>query len=391
MTSLLEQFKAKYGSSAYQILISLMKTIAQSVKEREEFVKYKYIPLLTVACFGNLAIAVYFTRIYRRRIGKMSCYHFVIVLLAVVDFVTVTYDGATSIFARQKIRGPDMNLLGLSVVISFQLSMTTASCWVLVLLSCERYRSIVHPFKRRLRKRDVCIIFTVGWLVCVTLYIILCYSLLIRSSNRADTLMPIMVVTLALDCAIPSVFMAIFCTRINRYIGKSEARLRCKSDNLEATLTTSRTTIAERTTDGDNSDNDHISYANSRNTLSKRNNNSNIINNNNNKNNNNRRQRSNRNASKTLRNLILLYAVLVWPGRIVIFNNSLLLKFDYFFFIENYRLLNIIEEVSGTWILLNHMVNVFVYAILIRDFRLFLWKLMSCGRRFKVCVHDMSK
>ena len=88
----------------------------------------------------------------------------------------------------------------------------------------------------------------------------------------------------------------------------------------------------------------------------------------------NRRSQQNECANKTLRNLIIVYICLVWPGRIFLIISFLLQKYKTLLYFENYRLVCILEETFNLWVHLNNVVNVFVYAILIGKFRSFLRK-----------------
>lgn len=90
-------------------------------------------------------------------------------------------------------------------------------------------------------------------------------------------------------------------------------------------------------------------------------------------------KRRNKLALKTLRNLIIVYIACVFPGRLVIAGLNLEDRYRtggtervyYFYFVQ---------ELFSLIALFNYVVNVFVYAVMIKDFRKFILTLITFGR-----------
>lgn len=87
-------------------------------------------------------------------------------------------------------------------------------------------------------------------------------------------------------------------------------------------------------------------------------------------------KKRNRVALRTLRNLIIVYIACVFPGRIVVAgihiddNYQTEGRRDYF---------NLVHELFSLVSLFNNVVNVFVYAAMIKDFRKFILSIFTFG------------
>ena len=138
-----EDFAEKYGNFTQQL-----------DRFRADLSPFIHLPIPIVGLFGNIAIIMYFVKMYRYRVRRMSTYHFMIVLLAMVDLMVVLFNSLAAIVLKEIIGALGIDKIPI-IVIVIQVGSTTASCWVLVMLSYERYRSIVHPFKNTLKK-NIC-------------------------------------------------------------------------------------------------------------------------------------------------------------------------------------------------------------------------------------------
>ena len=92
-----------------------------------------------------------------------------------------------------------------------------------------------------------------------------------------------------------------------------------------------------------------------------------------------RRNKKNKKTTKTLRNNVIIYIFCVWPGRLGFIASFYLYKYEFWFYMKNYLIFSILDESFIFLVYVNNVANVFVYAFMIRKFRSFLWKLVSCG------------
>ena len=136
-----ERLMKKYTLSQIEEMFA---SLVRAKKISADFKSFGYIPIALLGFFGNIVIIV-----NKIRIERMSTYHFLIILLAIIDFCAITVGSIGSIAFKENtlIHGKWFPL--------FKRGSTTTSYWMLVMLSYERYRSIVHPFKERFKKMPV--------------------------------------------------------------------------------------------------------------------------------------------------------------------------------------------------------------------------------------------
>ena len=103
---------------------------------------------VSIGILGNILIIAYFLHRNRRNIGKMSSYHFLMILLAIFDSVTC-WGLALSKYQQNW----EMSALSCQLGASALEVMSLASIWALVLIFYERYRGILYPFGKRLNKK----------------------------------------------------------------------------------------------------------------------------------------------------------------------------------------------------------------------------------------------
>ena len=58
---------------------------------------FGYIPILSLGLLGNIVIIVYFIKINKKHFRKMSTYHFLIIILAIIDLVVILCGSILSI------------------------------------------------------------------------------------------------------------------------------------------------------------------------------------------------------------------------------------------------------------------------------------------------------
>ena len=328
---IIEDLKEYYTSSEF---LQIKASFERVSKIQAVLRTFKFIPILIPGLLGNMVITIYFLKISMNRVGRMSTYHFLIVLLAIIDLVVIIL-GTVSSILYNSIQYQKLDAI---VLIIFKEGSTTASYWVLLMLSYERYRRIVHHFKRKSKKRYVFLVWICLWIACILVHLPI--SIAFFKDPNSETLEHLLPMHLMLDCILPSVFLAFFSCRISRFLKTANKSIRVTNEG-----TSSSAVVASSTNPSIN-----------------------------------RRSQQNAYANKTLRNLIIVYICLVWPGQILYVVLHLLVKYKTHLYIENYMLFCVLEETVEILVVLNNAVNVFVYAIMITKFRSFLWRLVFCGR-----------
>ena len=109
------------------------------------------IAFLGIGFFGNMLIIIYFVKVNKNKLLKMSAYHFLIVQLAIVDaFICVVFP--ISISLTDHFTYGRLSTLHFCLKIVFSSSMVV-SAWILMFISFLRYRSIAHPLTPLWSKR----------------------------------------------------------------------------------------------------------------------------------------------------------------------------------------------------------------------------------------------
>ena len=328
--SIVEKIMEKYTISE---ILEILASVKKIDKSNADFKTFGYIPILLAGLLGNIIIIVYFIKINKIRIKRMSTYHFLIILLAITDLAAIISGCIYSIVFNKSTINNDQETWGWLAEIKE--SFVTTSCWMLPLLYYDRYRSIVHPFDRRMKKK-VAFYF---W-ICILVVRILIYVVSIFVLGRNDELSQdyfkeeilVSVVVVCIDCVLPFIALIFSYWKISRYLAKNNI-----NKTTSATASTSSQIQSRRDT--------------------------------------------NKIASKTIRNLVILNVCLVWPGRILVLALFSYFLGDFTFLLERYLLFTVLKEIAYVLILLNNVVNVFVYAVMIKDFRSFLWRLVPCGKK----------
>ena len=297
--------------------------------------------MVPLGVLGNLLIIIYFIKINcvnnSKNLSKMSVYHYLIIQLAVFDLITSV---ATST-AIMEFHGPTWRAghLVCTIVIPLAIGLLPfVSCWILVLISFERYRSITQPFAQKgtKMKYSLILVFTIVFGIAILVPLMM-KAKLITTSNLEDpddsqlhcgdgmrNFDAIDYVIYGgflriLDCFIPASLMYSFYRRIRVWINSEVSHLPLTEESKK------------------------------RNDV----------------------------ALRTLRNLIIVYIVTVFPGRLVV---SVLHLDDNFRDNVTTRYFNFVHQLFSLISLLNNVVNVFVYAVIIKDFRRFLLTLFTFGR-----------
>ena len=286
----------------------------------------------------NSLIIIYFMKVHRKKLVKMNSYHFLNINLAVTDlFVTV----GAPIFASNFYKRSSWELgdFGCRFFFPFFAKVCpTVSCWLLVLISYARYRSIVHPLRAKINKMKYC-------LVCIWLWVLGILSNIYLFMNVALKERRSMTV-----CAFTGKYQHNIIYQAVNYVLESF---------LPLGIMLSLYYRMKRTMTAQERENPFL--------LSER-----------------IRQR-NQTALKTIRGLIFLFAATTVPVRICnifILTISLLSYHSDLNFYRIYsRYFLLVFFFSKFVFYLNNALNIFIYAKMIPGFREFLWPVITFGCR----------
>jgi len=270
---------------------------------------YVVFVLLVVGVFGNLLITVYFVKINAKKLKKMTSYHFLIVILAFTDLL---FSISTSINMAPIVHKSLLNTATEFIV----LPLISLSIWILVLMSIERFRSIVHPFEKKLKKRTFFGMSVFMMLVFTGLHSSYRFGITAKSSYSTGFI--VISTIILLENILPLAIMVYFYRRICKKIKESQMpyiEIKHKNDS----------------------------------------------------------QKRNKKAMKTLKWLIIIYTFSITPSRI--FGITILAANKF----------NIISSsiwpklILYTLFLANNIINVFVYARMMKRFRKFLLNVFTFG------------
>ena len=301
----------------------------------------RIVPAFSVfGAIGNVLIMVYFLKLNSGKLKDMSSYHFLIIELAVIDFVvSIGTPFYIYIFYNNEwVLGEFACTVGYPFMMSI---CPLISCWLLVLLSYDRYRSITQPFKVRISKRIYFLASIVLFMLAFLPFIPFIQKTVVYKddANRLQCLDGMhafkgihyvfySMVFCSTDCFLPASLLYFFYRNIWR-------KLR------DETPTAANMELEER----------------------------------------------NRVALHTLRNLIFVYVLTVFPGRLVVTS---------FHIYENFMTvdvsaMHVFHELFSLLSLLNNIVNIFVYTVIIKDFRLYLWKIFTFSIIRRKCGASRNK
>lgn len=313
---------------------------AQNLQKLGDIIsKNLYWFIMPMGVTGNLLIIAHFIKINvarNKKLSKMNSNHFLIIQLAVVDLIICI---AIPILFREFYEptwrwGWFGCIIALPILIQ---PLPYISLWILVLISYERYRSITKPFVSKATKCQCSIAIMMIMLSCCFSFVpyMLNTRLIVDDQGSTQCLdalrglsstyfVPYLIFLRVLDCFLPSSLMYFFYRRIRNWMNEEVNRFPLTEES----------------------------------------------------------KRRNKLALKTLRNLIIVYIACVFPGRLVIAGLNLEDRYRaggtervyYFYFVQ---------ELFSLIALFNYVVNVFVYAVMIKDFRKFILTLITFGRLWK--------
>ena len=289
-----------------------------------------FLTIAPIGIAGNLLIIIYFLKVNFGKWRKMSLYNFLIIQLAIVDMVTSVLN---SYIIHEFYEGTwRLGELGCTFGIGFMIgTLPYLSCWVLVLISYERYRSITQPFAISGTKCKYSIFICVILVLCSLPFVpFMLKSRLVKDGDMVEcedgmrkfSGIEFLLYAFALrtlDCFLPAVLLCFFYRRIRNWMLN-------ESNDFPLTEESKR-----------------------RNSM----------------------------ALNVLRNLIIVYIASVFPGRLVVTglhieDNFLNGELKYYF--------KLFHQLFSLISILNNLVNVFVYAFMMKDFRRFLLTLITFGQ-----------
>ena len=290
---------------------------------RETYSYGAYISLLTIGTIGNGFIIVYFLKINKKKIQKMTPYHFLLTSLAVIDNLVSI---GSPVFHLNRFNWRSNKFICKYFNIFFDMTLPTYSIWILAMISYERYRKMVYPFKASITKSTVLIILVLLFVACTGLYVplmigqfsqYLCSGYATGLDTKHITMY--LIGNICTDCMIPSVLIVWFYYRISIKV-KSFHKIRKNLDNNQQLDNHIRRKVARR----------------------------------------------------TLRTLIAMYILFVYPGRLGFISIICIAFYDPLLYNRHYSVFNTIIGFLNISIYFNNMGNVFIYAWLIVGFRRFL-------------------
>jgi len=306
-------------------------------QENNPWYIYVNLSFFLLGTIGNVLIIVYFTKINTKKLKKTSSRHFLVILLAFTDLIVCI--GAPLSYYYTRVFGLKANSFlcyfrGITMRI-----FPMFSIWVLVLMSYERHRSIVYPFEDKIKKRSFFIAYIFMLLLDSGIYV---YPTLLVIPDKGFCRIVINTNFLlffgfefTFDCILPFVSMIYFYKQICKTINGSSAASGSSSSASESSSTA--TGVSLQNTD--------LSQQQLQ------------------------QHRRNKTAMKTLKWLIIIYMLSIFPGRFM----ELLRMFRSYL---NLQYSQMLIDFAFLIRLTNNMVNILVYVSMIKGFRKYLIKII---------------
>ena len=126
-----------------------------------------HLSIFIIGSIGNSLIIVYFVKRQKHGLKKMSSYHFLIIQLAIADLLVSICVPMFNYMAP-----PNLNEFLCKIHHIVVMGLSTVSCVILVVLSYERHRAIVYPFKPKPTKLKIQILCMLIWILFLSVFII---------------------------------------------------------------------------------------------------------------------------------------------------------------------------------------------------------------------------
>ena len=309
-----------------------------------------FIMLAMVGVIGNSSLLIYFLKLHKKNFRKMGSYHFLIIVLAVLDIFCCISTTAAYYFDWQI----EWSFGKVACIVSLPLQVYTLpniSFWVVGLLAYERYRNIVHPFARKLGIKAYCLLLLLTALMSASCFYFgemlenkrtfLTYNNItycqIHVRDVSSVGFRIGASGIATFVILPAVVNMVCVHKIFKYIRQNSMQ------------------VSKQRRHGRNTNNNNRINS----TINQR----------------------NRNAFKILMLLVLIYILSVLPGRMYMLGwgyNFSTEDYNFDFDTKHYVLLWT-SMVARILFLTNNVVNFFVYAYMVKGFRKFLISALTLG------------
>ena len=288
-----------------------------------------------IGSFWNLLIIIYFVKINLKSLKKTSSYHFLIIKLAVVDLCTSV--GVSITFHFNAKPTWELGTFGCILMKNFVDGVCPmVSCWLLVLISFARFRSVLYPLRERINKKKYSLVCLFIWILAFLLNV---YAFMtinemeIQGATRCysdapyEKMITFMFLKYFLDSFIPFAIMLVLYYKMKKRLNAEE------NENSFAL--------------------------------------------------NNQSRQRNRRALRIIRGLLFLFAITMILGRVLMILSWALAFFEsnYFplFWTFHYVFIQMLSPLLSLNFFMNNILNIFIYAKMIPGFRSFLLTVVTFG------------
>lgn len=295
-----------------------------------QILNYITLIIFTFGCIGNILIIFYFTKIDRKKKKSMTAYHFLITVLAILDWnvcaMKIVKTALMVIYHNERMK---INLMMEKVLhllsTYFYRCLTATSIYILVIISFLRYQRITNPFRPAWNKSIYFMLCFLSWCLCTGIWLFVFFVKFAKSW----LLDPIVI------GVFPLIMLCFFYYKMFKSLKTNHNNNRNSRKSKESISRSSSTIIANDQT-----------------------------------------KERNMVALRTVKYLIVVYFVTVVLVKIVLYSFVVPPEME----MENFLLY---ESYVDFFYMINNMANVLVYAKLICGFRCFLKKFFTCGRMVK--------
>ena len=303
----------------YVVNASTKNALESGVILHQQIVNYTTLIIFTIGSFGNLLIIIYFTKVDKKKFKSMSAYHFLLTLLAILDCSVCVLKIVNTALMLNYFND---RITGESNVGRVYRCLTSASIYVLVIISYLRYRKITSPFRPAWSKKTYFILCFLNLLFCTGIWLFL----ILFPFNGWQMIDPIVFGVVPLIMLSFFYYKMVKILNINR---NNNSKIKSKEYSNCATVV------------------------------------------------NDRRSERNMVALKTVKYLTVIYFLTVVFVKVVVFSFVVQPSIR-----KNFK--SIYISYIDFFYLINNIANVFVYAKLMRGFCCFLQNVFTCGRRPQV-------
>jgi len=180
-----------------------------------------YIHLLVIGAIGNALIIAYFVKTNSKNLQKTTTYHFLLTILAFAD-ISVAIGVPILYFTRNNWSTNKIVCKYVNELLGVQFP--SYSVWVLVLISYERYRKMVYPFKAPIKKKILIVVLVFTMAMCIGFNVPMMESKDIINNrcssftkvlNSQTSIIAFYISSICFDCLLPLIAMLWFYYKIS--------------------------------------------------------------------------------------------------------------------------------------------------------------------------------